>query len=205
MSQSAKKIIIFGIRIAIYSALMVLLNVLFMIDAGHETSTGKFGENSITEIMQELFLFLSGILFLFIGRTDRELKAISNLIALFFFMSFIREFNNQIDFWFWLVLPLFFLFGWLAIRDRNKLLPSTTMLMEIPAFAYLITGFLVTFVFSRFFGRTSFWMALLGEDYNRWAKNAAEEGIELLGYTLFFIAAIEILWFVYNRKKSEPQ
>ena len=194
MSQSAKKIIIFGIRIAIYSALMVLLNVLFMIDAGHETSTGKFGENSITEIMQELFLFLSGILFLFIGRTDRELKAISNLIALFFFMSFIREFNNQIDFWFWLVLPLFFLFGWLAIRDRNKLLPSTTMLMEIPAFAYLITGFLVTFVFSRFFGRTSFWMALLGE-----------EGIELLGYTLFFIAAIEILWFVYNRKKSEPQ
>ena len=205
MSQSAKKIIIFGIRIAIYSALMVLLNVLFMIDAGHETRTGKFGENSITEIMQELFLFLSGILFLFIGRTDRELKAISNLIALFFFMSFIREFNNQIDFWFWLVLPLFFLFGWLAIRDRNKLLPSTTMLMEIPAFAYLITGFLVTFVFSRFFGRTSFWMALLGEDYNRWAKNAAEEGIELLGYTLFFIAAIEILWFVYNRKKSEPQ
>ncbi len=202
MSQSGRKILCFIIRFTIYAGIMVLLNMFFMRDAGHESVTGKFGENSITEIMQELFLILSGVLFLVIGRIEKELTAISNLFALFFFMSFIREFNNQIDFWFYLIIPLILLFGWLVFRDRKKLLVSAEKLLEIPAFAYFVTGFLVTFIFSRFFGRTSFWMTLLEEDYNRWAKNAAEEGIELLGYSLFFIAAVEILWFVYSKRKE---
>lgn len=203
MSQSGRKILFFLVRVIFYSGIMVLLNVFFMADAGHESVTGKFGENSITEVMQELFLLLSGIIFLAISRIDRELAAVSNLIALFFFMSFIREFNNQIDFWFYLVIPLLLLFAWLAFRDRKKLFTSVEKLIDIPAIAYFVTGFLVTFIFSRFFGRTSMWMKLLGEDYNRWAKNAAEEGIELLGYTLFFIASVEIFLHVFrNRKKS---
>jgi hypothetical protein len=66
----------------------------------------------------------------------------------------------------------------------------------------MVTGFLVTFVFSRLFGRTKLWEAILEADYNRWGKNAAEEGIELLGYSLFLIAGIEILLSVVKSARK---
>ncbi len=202
MNTSDRNTLFFIGRFLIYAAIMVLLNVIFMHDAGEITSTGKFGENSLTEIFQELFLFMLGVIFLFVSRLDRKLTAISNLLSLFFFMAFIREFNNQIDYWFYLVLPVLVLAGWLAFRDRKKLMPAIHHLVEIPETAYLVTGFLVTFLFSRLFGRTHFWTTLLGEDYNRWAKNAAEEGIELLGYSLLLIAGVEILIRVYRNSKK---
>jgi len=37
------------------------------------------------------------------------------------------------------------------------------------------------------------------EPVQRWVKNAVEEGSELFGYTLLFIAAVE--FFVYVNKK----
>lgn len=201
MYTSDRNTLYFIGRVLIYAAIMVLLNLIFMHDAREITSTGKFGENSFTEIFQELFLLLVGFIFLFVSRLDRKLAPISNLLSLFFFMAFIREFNNQIDFWFYLVLPVLLLAGWLAFRDRKKIMPAISHLIEIPETAYLVTGFLVTFLFSRLFGRTAFWTTLLGEDYNRWAKNAAEEGIELLGYSLMLIAGVEILVRVYKNRK----
>ncbi len=151
MKRSDKNTLYFMLRVVGYAAIMVLLNVIYMHDAGEITSTGKFGENSLTEIFQEVFLFMLGIIFIFVSRRDRDLQAIANLLSLFFFMAFIREFNNQIDYWFYLVLPVLFLAGWLAFRDRKKLMPSLNTLVQIPETAYLVTGFLVTFIFSRFF------------------------------------------------------
>jgi hypothetical protein len=188
-----------------YAVLMVMLNMAFMHDAVHVTSTGKFGENSWTEILQELFLLILGVVFIVISRYDRSIAVISNLIAVFFFIAFIRELNNRIDYWLTLELPLFLLFAWLFYRDRGKIIPSLHRFLETPASAWFLIGFLVTFVFSRLFGRTGLWKAILGDDYNRWAKNAAEEGIELLGYSLFFIAGIEILWYVLKNKKQQEK
>lgn len=192
-------------RIILYAGIMFLLNAIYMYDAQNPTSTGKFGEISATEIAQEVFLFLSGLMFVFVARRNKDLKVIAWLAALFFFMSFIREFNNLIDFWFYLVLPLALIFVWILFRNFSHFFPSLAKLLEMPASAYLVIGFLVTFVFSRLFGRTKFWEALLESDYNRWAKSAAEEGIELLGYALLFIGSLEIFFSVMrrNRKISE--
>lgn len=205
MKESLRYSLLYLARIAVYAALMFALNAVFMYDAQHPTVTGKFGEVSGTEILQELFLFLLGIIFIFVARLDRSIAAIANLISVFFFMAFIREFNNQIDYWFYLVLPLMLLFAWLAFRDRKKLVDGFYNLLQIPSVAYLFIGFLVTFIFSRLFGRTKFWEALLEESYTRPAKNAAEEGIELLGYSLFFIAGIEILFYVLRKRKEEKR
>ena len=202
MNASLRTILLFSFRIVIYSGLMVLLNQIYLYDATHPTSTGKFGEVSATEIAQEVILFLLGLVFLAAGRFNKNIGPISKLISVFFFMAFIREFNNQIDFWFYLVLPLIFLFAWLIWQYRNRLVSSITELLRIPETAYLVTGFLVTFVFSRFFGRTKLWEAILEADYNRWGKNAAEEGIELLGYALFLIAGIEILMAVIRSARK---
>jgi len=203
MNTSLRTILLFSVRIVVYSGLMVLLNQIFLYDATHPTSTGKFGEVSATEIAQEAILFLLGLVFLATGRLNKAISPISKLISVFFFMAFIREFNNQIDFWFYLVFPLIFLFAWLLFRNRKALVPAMKYFLELPATAYFMVGFLVTFVFSRFFGRTVLWEAIMENDYNRWAKNAAEEGIELLGYALFLVAGVEILVAVLRKHRQK--
>jgi hypothetical protein len=204
MRESGKIILSFTVRITLYIALMVILNLVYMHDATHVTTTGKFGENSWTEILQEAFLFITGLVFIAIGRYDRELNSIANLVSVFFFMAFIREFNNQISYWPYLEIPLIILFLGLTFYNRTKLISSFLRLLNHRALAWLVIGFLITFVFSRLFGRTGFWQQLLENDYNRWAKNAAEEGIELLGYTLLFIGGVELLVEAL-KKKSSPQ
>ncbi len=84
MNESGKYILFFVIRVILYAFLMVLLNMAFMQDATHETSTGKFGENSWTEILQEVFLFILGIIFIVISRKDHTIAPVSNLISVFF-------------------------------------------------------------------------------------------------------------------------
>jgi hypothetical protein len=203
MNASGRFVLFYGIRVLAYAGILILLNAIYLYDAGNPTSTGKFGEVSLTEITQEIFLFILGIIFIFIGRLDRQIMPVANLASVFFFMSFIREFNNSIDYWFYLVLPLIFLFAFFIYRYRTSLLPALHKFLEIPSTAYFIVGFLVTFVFSRLFGRTILWETIMENDYNRWAKNAAEEGIELLGYTLFLIGGLEILFAVLKKSKRK--
>jgi hypothetical protein len=201
MSSSLKYILLFTLRVLCYVTVMVLLNVIFMHDANNITSTGKFGENSWTEKIQELFLFVTGLIFMAIGRYEKTLTSIAYLLSVFFFMALIREFNNQIPFWFYLEIPLIIIFFGLTYQNRSKLISSIHHLIESRTIAWLVIGFLVTFVFSRFFGRTVFWQHLLENDYNRWGKNAAEEGIELLGYTLLLIGSIELFIRAYSDNK----
>jgi hypothetical protein len=202
MKESVKFVLLFTVRIILYAALMVILNFVYIHDAAHITSTGKFGENSWTEIMQESILFITGLIFIAIGRYDKELNTVTNLASIFFFMALIREFNNQITYWPWLEIPLIILFLGLTYYNRTKFISSILRILNHRALAWLVIGFLVTFVFSRLFGRTVFWQQLLENDYNRWAKNAAEEGIELLGYSFLFIGGIELfIQTLCDRKK----
>ena len=203
MNSTVRFVMFYGLRVLAYAGLMILLNAVFMYDARNPTVTGKFGEVSMTEITQEIFLFVLGVIFILTGRYNRQIAPVSKLASIFFFMAFIREFNNQIDFWFYLVLPLIILFVWVIYRERKRLFAAFHSFLEIPATAYLVTGFLVTFVFSRFFGRTILWESILEDTYNRWAKNAAEEGIELLGYSLLLIAGIEILYSVIRSHRNQ--
>ena len=205
MNTRTKDIVFFAARVMIYASLMILLNAVYIYDAYHVTSTGKFGEISGTEILQEIILFLSGAIFLFSGFKERELVPMYRLISLFFFMSFIREFNNQLDYWFYLVIPLLVLFFWTAWNERKKLLPSLHAFIKKPVIAWFVIGFLVTFVFSRLFGRSELWQAILENNYNRWVKNAAEEGVELLGYTLLLIGGIEILTSILKNRNEDTK
>ena len=50
-------------------------------------------------------------------------------------------------------------------------------------------------MFSRVFGSTRFWEAVMGERYIRQVKNTAEEGVELFALGLIFAATLEwLLW-----------
>lgn len=201
MNGSVKAVAAFFLKIVLYSCLMVVLYLIMMYDAQHATITGKFGEVCATEVVQEFFLLTLAFVFIYAGQREPELRPATRLISLFFFMSVIRELNNLVHFWFYLVLPLILLFFWFVYRDRKRLFPSLASFFNRPEIPWFVAGFLVTFIFSRLFGRKVFWQAVTDGDFPRWVKNAAEEGTELLGYAIMFIGGVEM--FLRLRKKNK--
>ena len=85
-------------------------------------------------------------------------------------------------------------------KQPEPIKPSIDAFSRLPSAGMLMSGFLVTFVFSRLFGRRSFWEAVMGDGYLRVVKNIAEEGTELIGYSLILIAALELLWYSNSQR-----
>jgi hypothetical protein len=201
-----RRLLFFVIRFLVYAMIMAGMYFIFLFDATHQTGEIKITENSLTEITQEIFVFLSAIGFFIAGRQSKVLAPVLNLLSLFFVMSFIREFNNHIDFWFYLVLPFLGLFVFLLVRNFKQVLSAFTQFVELRTSGAFFIGFLVTYLFSRLFGKTVLWMALMEDGYRRTAKNMAEEGIELLGYAIILISVVELMAFLRSefseRKKG---
>ncbi len=188
-----RKLLFFAMRFVVYALVMAGLYFIFLFDATHQTAEIKITENSWTEITQEIIVLLSAIGFFVAGRQSKALVPVLNLLSIFFVMSFIREFNNHIDFWFYLVLPFLGLFVFLLVRNFKKVVAAFTEFVELRSSGAFFIGFLVTYLFSRLFGKSVLWMALLGDAYHRTAKNMAEEGIELLGYAIILISVVELM------------
>jgi hypothetical protein len=74
------------------------------------------------------------------------------------------------------------------------------------SFGLFAAGVLVTYIFSRLYGRQDFWRAVLQEHYIRDFKDIAEEAIELLGYSLILFATIELLFLArrIHRARQTP-
>lgn len=191
------------IRLVIYTLAMFGIAEAIFFDAAHPMEQGYFGEITLTEIGQEIILFFLFLFFLFIGFKWKEIQSVSNLVSLFFLMSFIREFNFLIENWIYPVLVVLAVFIYLIFRDYKKIKRSAVEFLSIPASGWLFSGLLVTYIFSRLFGRSEFWRLLYSEENYRLAKAATEEGIELLGNYLMLIAAIEfLLFYLYRNRKS---
>ncbi len=112
-------------------------------------------------------------------------------------------FNFLTDKWIFPVLLVIALIVWLVIRDFKKIKTATMAFFKAPASAWLFSGFLITYIFSRLFGRSSFWRLLYHDERYRLAKAATEEGLELLGDTLMLISAVEFFLYYYFVKREE--
>lgn len=191
-------------RIILYSLLMFVIAEGILFDAGHPQGDSYFGEITFTEITQEIILFILFVFFLLFGYKWRRLQPVSTILSLFFLMSFIREFNFLIDKWIYPVLAVAIILIWVAVRNFKKIKNASIEFFSVPASGWLLSGFLITYVFSRLMGRSKLWRLLYeGENY-RLAKAATEEGLELLGNTLMLIAMIEfILYYLANKEKTE--
>jgi hypothetical protein len=189
------------VRILLYSLLIFGLAEGIMFDAANPQGDSYFGEITFVEIGQEVILFILFVFYLIFGYRWREIQPVSNLVSLFFLMSFIREFNFLVDKWIYPVLVVFTFFVWLFVRDFKKIKDSTIQFFSVPASSWLLSGLLVTFVFSRLMGRSKFWKLLYSDESYRLAKAATEEGIELLGNTIMLIGAIEFLIYYFAKQK----
>jgi len=194
------------LRIVIYALLLFGVAEAIFFDAAHPMEAGYFGEITLTEIGQELILFLMFIFYWFISQKRPEIKAVAMLLSLFFLASFIREFNFLVAQWIYLVLPVLIGFIWVLVKNFRKIEEQLKRFFSIPASSWLVAGVLITFVFSRLFGRSKFWRLLYHDDSYRLAKAATEEGIELLGNSLMLIGAIEfLLYFLYSKRNGNEK
>ncbi len=205
MKSKHFSILFFFIRFTIYIFVMVALNMIFMYDASHPVGDAKFGETSLTEKSQEILAFLLFIGFLVIGWKVVKIRHFSFVVSLFFLMSFIREFNDILDDWFYFVVPLLAISLYIIVRYFKRLIDGFYTFLKIPSSAFLFVGILVTYVFSRLFGREKFWELLMEDGYMRNVKATVEEGVELLGYSLVFIALIELLVGIPKLLKQEEK
>jgi hypothetical protein len=194
-----------AIRVVFYSLLIFGIAEGIYFDAAHPMEDGYFGEITFTEIGQEIILFVLFCFYMVLGFKWREIQPVSNLVSLFFLMSFIREFNFLVDKWIFPVLIVFAFLVWLFIRDFKKIKAATIQFFSISASSWFLSGFLITYIFSRLFGSSKFWKILYHDESYRLAKAATQEGLELLGDTIMLIGAIEFLiyYFAVYRIKNE--
>ncbi|SHF98862.1 hypothetical protein SAMN05444274_11714 [Mariniphaga anaerophila] len=191
-----------AVRVIGYSLLFFGIAEAIRFDAVHPMEDGYFGEISLTEIFQELFLLSLVVFYFLVGTRHKPVQPVANLVAAFLLIAFIRELSFIIAWWFWPALTVLILAIWLMWRDFGKLKSATHEFFAQPASVWFFAGFLVTFIFSRLFGRSKFWLELYDENSYRLAKAATEEGLELLGDTLMLISAFEFYLVFWKRKKS---
>ncbi len=193
----------------LYIALRVILYSLFVFgiaegifyDAGHPLNGSYFGEITFVEITQEIILFILFLFYIFWGVKWKSIQPVTNLAGLFFLISFIREFNFLKLNWVYPALIVLGIFIWLVIRDFKKIKKATVEFFSVPASSWLLSGFLITYIFSRLMGRSRFWRLMYSEENYRLAKAATEESIELLGNVIMLIGAFEFLLYFLNHKQ----
>jgi hypothetical protein len=210
MNARGKKTVIFKIlsRIIAYGLLMVLLYGLISRDAGQQGREMKFMEATFTEWSQQIILLLMTAIFAHCAYHFNQMRCLTTILAGISATGLVREHNNFFNeqvfdgAWQLLALTVLVATGILAWRYRNNFWTELNRYYESLSMGLLLAGFLITFIFSRLFGKTSFWQTLMEERYFRSVKNAAEECIELLGYGLLLAAAAEFYLLAKPKKIS---
>lgn len=188
-------------RAFLYCLLVVGVCQLISLEGYSQLTESIYGESSLTEKMQIVFSGICCLLFLATARMSPKLRPVAVMLAALTGMMLIRESDAFLDkngfdgAWQTLVVIVFFAAAIYLRKQPHPIKPSVEAFIRLPSAGMLMSGFLVTFVFSRLFGRRSFWEAVMGEGYIRVVKNIVEEGTELVGYSLILIAAVELVWY----------
>ena len=90
-------------------------------------------------------------------------------------------------------------------RQSKRLNIALGRLWPSPALALMFAGAVIIFGFVRLVGHEQLWQAILGDDYRHVVKIAVEEFIELVGYLLWLIGAIEYTYQVRSMSARSPQ
>ena len=211
MSQSsfvANPLVQTLLKLVVYSGVLAVIAHLIYLDAFQENVPIKYLENTFTEWSQVGCLVLMLLLFIVSWKIARTGEKLSILMSGASVVALIREFNNFFNdqvfdgAWQSLALVAAIITATLLYRNKGDFMPAFTRFVQSSSCGVMMAGFITTFVFSRLFGRTIFWEAVMEEQYFRSVKNAAEEGTELLGYGLMLIGAIEYFYFTLKQAKS---
>ncbi len=169
----------------------------------------RFSETGFTEPAQSLLLLAGTLLALAARRLDDRLPHLTLLLVGLLGASLIREQDAWLDAnvfdgaWQTLVTLLVLPILFVVIRGRHAFMAELERYATTFSGGLFAAGFLGTYVFSRLYGRGEMWQTVLGEQYVRVFKDAAEEVTELFGYTLLFIAMVELLLMALRWRRRQ--
>lgn len=181
------------IRTIAYTLILGFSVLVFMYDAKNL----NFKENSLTEIFQEIYLLIIVLVGLISLRKATRLKTWGYFLVYFAAISFVREFNNFLSAnlfegaWQTGVLIITLGSAPYFYKNLKNLLQEVKQESASSSFGVFIIGFIILMLFSRLYGKKTNWQYLMQDEYVRVVKDASEEGIELLGYSIIFIACME--------------
>jgi hypothetical protein len=154
-------------------------------------------EHGPVEYAQQLLCAASVILFARAAACKPDLSDVFALAAYCTTLGLVRELDAFLDHVAYkgaYKLPAALL-GGLALlrvwRSKDRFASQLERVAARPACVIAAVGALVVLVYAQIVGQKSVWMAVMGADYIRPVKDAAEELEELLGYLLIFIAALD--------------
>ncbi len=204
LSQSTSQVIYKRCQTAlVVLAIGIIVNLAIRIDFVY--LSGKIGENSITEMLQQLLLLISSGAFAYLAKKRPEVKHAAMLISAFFAVMFIRE----LDYWFDMIFhgawayPAIIIAAsaiFYAAKNGKRSIDQLAFILASPHMNLLVTGVMLLLVFSRLFGMGSFWQGVMGEHYISNVKTIAEEGTELLAYCLIAFASLKTVHGITRKK-----
>ena len=200
--EKEQRIIFFreAARFLAYAALAVIVAEFLKWTASIDNSEAKFPELSFVEYAQSLLLVVSGLISfkIYLSKKNYFHRHIFMLMSALCAMAFIREqdmhFETLIGDGTWPI-PVFAILAVVLYKIyqlRSILLGEIVSYMKTKSFGFFTAAAITIFIFSRLFGRTAFWEAVMGAQYFRSVKNVAEESLELYGYLFLLIAVVEL-------------
>ncbi|MEJ2172147.1 MAG: hypothetical protein ACO22K_11775 [Woeseiaceae bacterium] len=175
---------------------------------GDRLGTSEF---SPIEIVQPLILGICGLLMLWVAKHCPSQRPLAIPFAGLALAFIIRECDYFLDRYLvdnlWQVLVG--ITGAFVItytyRQQRRLKIALARLWPSPGLALLFAGAVILFAFVHLIGHEPLWRSILADDYRRVIKLAVEEFIELLGYFLWLIGAIEYAYQARAIAYREPQ
>ena len=168
---------------------------------------GDIREHSFVELGQSIFLFATSVIFMYLA-SKKKANGLW-LVAGFFVCMLIREQDAYFDdifhgSWAYFALASVVFFVWKAwSQGKDNALKTMAEYMQSPPFTTMSFGVMIILFFSRAMGMGKLWKLVMGENFIRVVKNVVEEGTELFGYSIIFLAAVEYACYLLNKKEVE--
>ena len=168
---------------------------------------GDIREHSFVELGQSIFLFATSVIFMYLA-SKKKANGLW-LVAGFFVCMLIREQDAYFDdifhgSWAYFALASVVFFVWKAwSQGKDNALKTMAEYMQSPPFTTMSFGVMIILFFSRVMGMGKLWKLVMGENFIRVVKNVVEEGTELFGYSIIFLAAVEYAHYLLNEKEVE--
>ena len=155
-------------------------------------------EISLTEIAQEGLLAATALVYFLLARRYPAWRYGFVLLGGFLTTMLIRELDALFDLvkhgsWVYvaLLVTLACLAG--AATHLRSTVAGLACFVRARSYGMMICGLLCILLFSRLIGMHAIWEHVLLDGYDRTAKNVVEEGVELFGYTLCFLASVQFM------------
>ena len=185
-------------------------SLLFHVNEGVGDTFGT-SEYSPVEIIQPIMLAICGLLFAWVARDCPSQRPIAFAFGGFALVAIIRELDYFFDrlvadnFWQVLVAVVAALVIAYTYRHRRRFRVAWLRLWPSPGLTLIFAGATIHFGFALAVGHEPFWLAIMGDNYQRIVKLAVEEMIELMGYYLWLIGTIEYAFQARAIAFREPQ